>query len=131
VLRVVIDTNVLVSSAISKGGNPAKIMNLCFVGSLQVFYTAEIFDEYKRVLSYKRLSIAEELQNDIINAIEEVGTLINPTVSKMPIPDETDRTFYDTALLSGAILITGNIKHFPTESFIMTPTDCLQKMISW
>jgi len=39
--------------------------------------------------------------------------------------DETDRVFYDTAKASGAILITGNIRHYPAMPFIMTPADFL------
>ena len=126
--QVVIDTNIIVSSALSEKGKPAEIMNLCFSGVLQVFYNAEIFDEYKRVLSYRRLNIAIEIQVGIINAIAEVGTLINTIASTMPLPDEADRVFYDTARASGAILITGNIKHFPARSFIMTPAAYLEKM---
>jgi predicted nucleic acid-binding protein len=43
-----------------------------------------------------------------------------------PIPDEEDRKFYNVAKSSGAFLITGNIKHFPSESFIITPADFLR-----
>ena len=78
------------------------------------------------MLAYKRLNIAEKTQIGIINALEAGGTVIEPTTSTMPMPDESDRTFYDTAKASGAILVTGNIKHYPDESFIMTPADFLQ-----
>ena len=44
----------------------------------------------------------------------------------MPMPDETDRIFYDTAKASGAILITGNLKHFPSEPFIMKSAEFLE-----
>jgi len=53
--------------------------------------------------------------------------LIEPFVSTVFMTDETDRTFYDTAKASDSILITGNIKHYPTEPFIMTPTEFLTK----
>ena len=52
-----------------------------------------------------------------------MGALIEPTISTIPLPDESDRIFYDTAKDSGAILVTGNIKHYRDESFIMTPAD--------
>jgi predicted nucleic acid-binding protein len=42
------------------------------------------------------------------------------------MPDEEDRKFYNVAKSSGAFLITGNIKHFPPESFIVTPADFLK-----
>jgi predicted nucleic acid-binding protein len=43
------------------------------------------------------------------------------------LPDEKDRIFYDTAKQRNAILITGNIKHFPEEDFIMSPKDFLER----
>jgi predicted nucleic acid-binding protein len=43
----------------------------------------------------------------------------------MPLLDEDDRVFYDTATASEAVLVTGNIRHFPAEPFVMTPADFL------
>jgi len=48
--------------------------------------------------------------------------------SNIPMPDESDRIFYDTAKQSGSILITGNTKHFPDEPFIMTPAEFMRMM---
>jgi len=45
--------------------------------------------------------------------------------STMEMPDESDRKFYDLHKAAGAILITGNIKHFPKEDSIMKPADFL------
>jgi len=125
-IRVVLDTNVLISAALSPKGNPAKIIErIADEEEVQVYYATKIFEEYKRVLSYERLNIAKEIQIAIINTMEKVGLLIKPVASIIPLPDETDRVFYDTAKARGAILITGNIKHYPSEPFIMTPHDFL------
>ena len=78
-------------------------------------------------LSYKKLNIDTRTQAAIIEAIEVGGILIEPPTSVVHFSDETDRIFYDTAKASGAILITGNIKHFPNDPFIMTPADFLEK----
>jgi len=40
--------------------------------------------------------------------------------------DEDDRIFYDTAKSANAVLVTGNKKHYPDESFIMTPAEFLE-----
>ena len=42
--------------------------------------------------------------------------------------DETDRIFYDTAVSSGATLITSNKKDYPNEPFILTPAEFLYKI---
>ena len=122
VKRVVIDTNVLVSSMLSSEGNSARIMNLISDKQIQLFYCPAIMDEYKRVLAYEKLSITTQTQRSVVNAIEELGIMIKPAAGDIPLPDESDRVFYDTARISGSILITGNIKHYPTEAFVMTPT---------
>ena len=123
--RAVIDTNVLVSANISSGGSPAKIMSLFYTGKLQLFYSKEILAEYERVLSYKKLGIPTEAKNDIIKAIKAGGTLIEAPASTVPMPDETDRKFYDAAKASEASLITGNLKHYPIDALIVNPTGFL------
>ena len=128
-INAVIDTNVLISAALSPKGVPAKIIE-CIADQeeARVFYAPKIFDEYKRVLSYERLKIDDEMKSRTLNLIKKIGTVIEPVASVIPLSDETDRVFYDTAQASGAILITGNIKHFPAEPFIMTPADYLAKI---
>jgi putative PIN family toxin of toxin-antitoxin system len=120
-----VDTNVLVSSTLTPNGNPYKIMSLISDRKIKLFYSLAIMGEYKRVLAYERLNISRQTQRNTINAIEKLGTLIDPPQSTIPLPDETDRTFYDTAKASGAVLITGNLKHYPEEGFVMTPSGFL------
>ena len=126
--RVVLDTNVLVSANLTSEGNPAKIMNFVSYSALLLFYSPEIIDEYKRVLAYEKLAIPAATQSKAIEGICRLGECIEPAISTIPLADETDRIFYDTAKESGAILITGNIKHFPNESFIMTPANFLASL---
>ena len=121
--RIVIDTNILVSAALSPKGKPAQIMILISLNELQLFYCSKIIDEYKKVLAYEKLKIPFQAQKNAIEGINKLGISIEPKASIIPFPDEADRIFYDVARASGAILITGNIKHFPVESFIMTPSD--------
>ena len=42
--------------------------------------------------------------------------------------DEDDRVFYDIAKIAGAYLITGNLKHYPSKPFILTPSVFLKKI---
>jgi putative PIN family toxin of toxin-antitoxin system len=124
--KVVIDTNVLISSTLSPNGNPSKIMGMISDKELRLFYCSAILGEYKKVLAYERLNIASYTQTNTLRAIKRLGILIEPPTSAIPLPDETDRAFYDAAKEAGATLITGNIKHFPAEPFIMTPAAFLE-----
>jgi putative PIN family toxin of toxin-antitoxin system len=125
-MNVVLDTNIIVSAALSPDGNPAKIIALIPEKEIQVYYGIGILSEYKDVLSRPRLRIPAEIQRRIINAVLRAGILLEPIAGTIPLPDETDRIFYDTAKEAGAILITGNIKHYPAESFITTPSQFLK-----
>ena len=123
--RTVIDTNVLVSATLSSKGNPAQIMNLISERKIQLFYCPAILDEYRRVLGYEKLNIMPETQKSIISAIEDLGILVEPPTSGVFFADESDHVFYDVARASGAILITGNLKHYPDDAFIVAPADYL------
>ena len=126
--KVVIDTNVFISAIISASGNPAKIMDLIADGQIILFYSSDILDEYKRVLAYKKFNFSIEIQELAIEDIESVGDLIEPVASKIPLPDESDRVFYDTANAANAYLITGNLKHYPEESHILTPAQFVEML---
>ena len=122
--RIVIDTNVIVSAALSPTGSPAKIIELITESNeIQIYYCAEMMAEYIEVLSRDYIKLSIEVQHSMTDAIKSVGTLVSSSISVVELPDEDDRVFYDTAKENGAILITGNTKHYPAESFIMTPAE--------
>jgi len=130
-INIVIDTNVLVSSALSSNGNPAKIISLISnFKEIQLFYSSTILDEYEKVLAYKRLKISQVVQEKIVRTIKVFGIEIEPVESTVFMADESDRVFYDTAKASQSILITGNIRHYPVEDFIMTPADFINLWFS-
>ena len=123
--RAVIDTNVLISSILSPEGTPARIMRLISDQKLQLVLCREILDEYKRVLAYNKLRIDPKIQDEAIAKITGLGIVTESVAGNRPMPDEDDRIFYDTARAAGAVLITGNLKHYPAEPFIMAPADFL------
>jgi len=90
---------------------------------MQVCYNADILTEYEEVLSRPWLNIKTEMSIRVIVLIKKTGFLIEPIPSEILLPDQSDRIFYDTARAAGAILVTGNNKHYPVESFIMSPGD--------
>lgn len=126
ICKVVIDTNVFISSRISALGNPAKIMNLIADGQIELCYSSDILDEYKRVLAYPKFKFSIESQKLAVEDIANIGEIINPVPSTITLPDETDRIFYDTAKTVNAYLITGNARHYPEEARILTPAQFIE-----
>jgi putative PIN family toxin of toxin-antitoxin system len=118
---VVIDTNVLVSALIVAGSLPARIINLVKNRTVQTRYCDAILAEYTAVLSRPKFKFRTEDIRNLVSGIVRAGFPVNAVPSTFPMPDESDRKFYDVAKSCGAILITGNTRHYPDEPFILTP----------
>jgi len=126
-INIVLDTNVIISATISSLGNPKIISLIAADENMQIYYSSEILAEYARVLSYERLNFSEEKKAFALNVIKKYGILIqSTTISEIPLPDESDRVFYDTAKAADAYLITGNLKHYPEEPHILTPAQFIK-----
>jgi len=123
--NLVLDTNILVSALWSLNGNSAKIVELVLYGEANIYFTNSICEEYKNVLSRPKFNFKQEYKQPLLNGLFECGNLINVEPSKIILPDESDRKFYDTAKATNSFLITGNKKHFPKENTIISPVEYL------
>ena len=124
--RVVLDTNVLVSALMSSLGNPAKIFKMFLSETIVLVFSEDIMLEYNDVLYRPHLHIPADDADKVLNAIRLYGERVEPTPSTIPMIDEDDRVFYDAAISAGAYLVTGNTRHYPSESFIYTPVEYLK-----
>ena len=123
--RVVIDTNILVSALMSPLGNPASIHRMFLNREIVLVYSAETMLEYEDVLYRPRLHINTEDADMVLKAIRQCGELVTPQPSTESMNDEDDRPFYDAAKSANAFLVTGNMRHYPASSFVLTPKDFL------
>ena len=127
IIKVVLDTNVLVSALLSNGP-PAAIMDMAANGKLTPFYTDDIINEYWDVLRRPKFGFHSLQVKRLVEAIVRMGLAAETGRSSViPMKDEGDRIFYDAAKASHSLLITGNLKHFPREPFILSPADFLRK----
>ena len=125
-MKVVLDTNVLVSALLA-GGPPAAIADLIANGRLRPFYNDAIIGEYWNVLHRRKFGFQVSHIDRLLGAIIRTGVAVKVSApSNFPMADEEDRKFYDVAKTSLATLITGNMKHFPKKPFIVTPADFLR-----
>jgi putative PIN family toxin of toxin-antitoxin system len=124
-IKVVLDTNVLVSALWTDSGKPATIIKLMPKIIIPCFNDA-IFSEYNDVLNRPKFNFSDYNKKLLFSKIREYGEFNSPSKSVFPMRDESDRIFYDTAKASGAILITGNASDYPAEPFIMKPSDFLE-----
>ena len=122
-IKAVIDTNVLVSSFLSKNTNSptVRIIKAIIEGIFTPVYSDDILSEYEEVLGRGRFKLDPAAISILIQRIKEIGEAVSPIVSEEDFPDPDDKVFFCTALAGDAQLVTGNIKHYPTAELVVTP----------
>ena len=115
-MRIVLDTNVLVSAILSPFGAPAGIFNAILSGQLILLYDDRIIAEYREVLNRPKFDFEKNLISDILDFIEVKGERILAIPINVKLPDPFDLPFVEVAITGKAsFLITGNKKHFPVK----------------
>ncbi len=125
----VIDTNVLVSAMLRWNSVPGRVLRHVFDGVLIPIFNGEILDEYHEVLLRKKFHFPEEAVDTVMESLQKQGVSIDAEKLDINLPDEKDVVFYEVVMekrkKDSAYLVTGNSKHFPKESFIVTPSEML------
>jgi putative PIN family toxin of toxin-antitoxin system len=130
----VIDTNVLVSAALKWQSVPGSIIDLAFNDIIIPLVNTEILDEYRTVLLRPKFHLTESIVNDIINELFSHAISISEEHLDVDLPDPKDRVFYEVTMQArkdeDAYLVTGNMKHFPTKPYIVTPKQMLDIILN-
>lgn len=126
----VIDTNVLVSALLSSKDDTAtvQVVRKVISGEIIPVYSNVITKEYREVLSRRKFGFSGTAIEYLLSAIEKYGILVDSSPSGIILPDMKDLPFYEVVLEKrddNAYLVTGNIKHFPKEPFVVTPRELL------
>jgi uncharacterized protein len=114
-IRVVIDTNVVVSASLRDEGLPAAILDLAANKTILMCVTEAVLAEYKEVLNRPRLKLSAQRIARSLAVIRKTSLLVKPTQTVTIIKnDDPDNRFLECAQAAGAeYLVTGNTKHFP------------------
>jgi uncharacterized protein len=116
-IRIVADTNVLVSACIGRG--PAsKVIEACLIGQLTPMLSLALYLEYEDVLNRTapflraRLNMFE--RNEMLDAILSRSTLVEVSYRWRPnLRDEADNHLMDLAVAANArYLVTSNVRDF-------------------
>jgi len=134
-ILVVIDTNVLVSALLTQNSAAAtvNVLNAVFDNRIIPLYNMEIIEEYRDVLCREKFNFSKELVNIVIQSIIDNGVNSERIPSSESFEDKDDVVFYEVCLSKledHSLLVTGNKKHFPQKTFIVTPKELMEILSS-
>jgi putative PIN family toxin of toxin-antitoxin system len=114
-IKLVLDTNIIVSALLQPLGPSAQIFVISLSGSLQLCVSGAVYAEYEEVISRPRLKRSGETIVATLESIREKGFWVRPVETVRACPDPDDDIFLECAQAAGAdYLVTGNLKDFPT-----------------
>ncbi len=112
-MRVVLDTNVLVSALLTGGGTADMAVQLILQGAATLLVDSRILAEYDEVTSRARFGFAEEERRALLDVLESIAEPVVAKPLRLALPDPDDRVFVEVALAGRAdAIVTGNVKHF-------------------
>jgi len=85
----------------------------------------EILNEYHKVLSSNKFPFTDEFIDKALDAFTNNGLNVSRIqVDGFEFPDPKDIVFFEVSMaVNESYLVTGNIKHFPQISKVVTPAE--------
>jgi putative PIN family toxin of toxin-antitoxin system len=115
-IRVVVDTNVLVSAMISSSGMQALLVQAIQLGLVQPCLSTEILKEYSEVLARPKFGFPEDEITALMELLRRRGVLVAVDPVERISPDPDDDKFIACAFAAkAAFIVTGNNRDFPEE----------------
>lgn len=133
-MKIVLDTNVLISAHLQPLGKPARILDMVFNGELSLMVDDRIFYEYREVINRSRFGLSPMLVEQTLSFLEKKSQFVVCSPSRLKIPDPDDLPFLEVALTGQAdVLVTGNKKDYgksPKGLKILNPAEFLHYLKS-
>jgi len=113
-VRLVIDTNLVVSAALKPEGLQRTIVLLAMTKPARWYVSDAILAEYAMVLGRPELKIRIGLRRQLLQLVKNHTRLVKPTQLPQVTSDPADKIFVECADAARAdYLVTGNQRHFP------------------
>jgi len=113
-LRLVVDTNIVVSAALKPDGLQRTVLLLAMTKPARLYVSDAILSEYREVLWRPELRIRKGLRRQLLQLIRNHSQLLIPPRLLRVTKDPDDDKFLECADAARAdYLVTGNQRHFP------------------
>jgi len=130
-MRVVLDTNVLIS-AIVFGGNPRKLLEAILRGEPKLFLCDYILNELNGVLKRPKFSFPPDVIRSIISELNSIGNIVTPSIRIRKIKeDPSDNRILECAVEANADYIISGDTHLLNQKVfrnvkVISPADYLK-----
>ncbi|MBM4041321.1 MAG: putative toxin-antitoxin system toxin component, PIN family [Planctomycetes bacterium] len=129
-MKCVIDTNVLVSATMTRGGTCDQVLRLVADGAVEAFVDRRMFDEYERVLAQPEFRFDADAIAETLDVFRATAKLVSPEPIPARLPHPSDLPFLEAASEAKAVLVTGNKRHFPAHArmgvVVVSPAEFLE-----
>jgi uncharacterized protein len=130
-IRVVLDTNVLISAHLNGEGYERYALDLVLAGKLQMVVSDAILAEYAGVLSRPKFAIGPRQVARSLRLIRASARIVRPQHELVITRDPADNRFLECAEAARAdYLVTGNKRHFP-KSWRQTLVVNARELVEW
>jgi putative PIN family toxin of toxin-antitoxin system len=115
-LKIVLDTNVLVSALLRPDSIPGRIVDLVLAEQVMLALDHRIFAEYQSVLFRPEFPFSPDQVGAVLEFVWRAGEMVDATPLPIHLPDPDDVMFVEVAASAVVdALVTGNLKHFPAS----------------
>lgn len=125
----IIDANVLVSAMLKTVSVPGKVLEEAMHGDIIPVLNDEILAEYEDVLNRPKFQFEKRAVRVFLDEMRKRAVYAEAGLIEEVIPDPKDIVFYAVLMEKRkdeeAYLVTGNLKHFPMRTYIVTPKEML------
>jgi len=129
-MNCVIDTNVLVSATITRGGTCDRVLRLVADRAVEAFVDRRMFAEYERVLPQLEFRCDADAIAETLDVFRSTATLVSPEPITVKVRHPSDLPFIEVAAETRAVLVTGNKRHFRAAArmgvVVMSPAEFLE-----
>ena len=112
-MRVVLDTNVIVSALLTGGGGADMAVQLVLQGEATLLVDSRILAEYDEVTARPRFRFDDAERRIFLEVLNAIAEPVVARPLRLALPDPDDRMFVEVAIAGSAdAIVTGNLRHF-------------------
>jgi uncharacterized protein len=126
-MRIVIDTNVIVSALMNPSNAPRQVLRLCLKGELKLLVGSALFTEYRDVMArddiFKNCPVSREDRDMLLDALFSVAEWVKIHFLWRPnLHDEADNHLIELAVAGAAEVIVSANKRDLVFGELLFPT---------